>query len=58
MLVARQQIPNTHEWTNWEAVFSEQLLQQLCDATIEELLREVFSVRSMPRCYKQESSRV
>jgi hypothetical protein len=30
-------------------------MRKLLDATIEELLREVFSVRSVPRCYKQET---
>jgi hypothetical protein len=33
-------------------------VRQLRDATIEELLGEVFSVRSMPRCYKQDKSKV
>jgi hypothetical protein len=42
MPVARQQIPNTHKWSNWEAVFSTQSVRQLCDATIEELLEAVF----------------
>jgi hypothetical protein len=36
--VARQQIPNTHQWTNWEAVFSAWSVPQLHDATMEEML--------------------
>jgi hypothetical protein len=39
--IARQHIPNTHQWTNWEAVFSTRSAWQLRDATIEELLGEV-----------------
>jgi hypothetical protein len=46
--VARQQIHNTHRWTNYEAVFSTRSVRQLRDATIE-LLETVFSLRSMPR---------
>jgi hypothetical protein len=42
---------------NWEAVFSMRSVRQLHD-TIEELFGEVFSVRSMPRCYKQDISTV
>jgi hypothetical protein len=38
-----QQIPNTHQWTNWEVVFSMWSVRQLRDATIEELLEAVFS---------------
>jgi hypothetical protein len=33
-------------------------VRQLRGATIEELLGEVFSVRSVPRCYKQDKYRV
>jgi hypothetical protein len=44
MPVARQQIPNIHQWTNWEAEFSMRSVRQLRDATTEELLGEVFSV--------------
>jgi hypothetical protein len=33
-------------------------VRQLYDKTTEELMREAFSVRSMPRCYKQDKSRV
>jgi hypothetical protein len=33
-------------------------MRQLRDATIEELLGEVFSMRSALRCYKQDKSRV
>jgi hypothetical protein len=29
--------------------------RQLCD-TLQEMLREVFSVRSVPRCYKRDKS--
>jgi hypothetical protein len=58
MPIARQQIPNMHQWTDWEEVFSMQSVWQLHDATIEELLEVVFSVRSEPRCYKQDKSRV
>jgi hypothetical protein len=35
---ARQQIPNMHQWTKWETVFSAWSVQQLRDTTIEELL--------------------
>jgi hypothetical protein len=59
MAVARwwsQQIPNTHQWTNWEAVFYMRSVQQLRDATIEDLLGEAFSVLAVPMCYKQEFS--
>jgi hypothetical protein len=31
--VARQQIPNTHQWTNWEEVFSTLSVRQLRDVT-------------------------
>jgi hypothetical protein len=51
--VARQQIRNTHLWTNWKAVFSTRSVRYLRDETIEALLGEVFSVRSVSRCYKQ-----
>jgi ribosomal protein S2 len=33
-------------------------MQQLHDATIDKLLETVFSMRSVPRCYKQDKSRV
>jgi hypothetical protein len=39
--VARQQIHNTHQRTNWEAVSSTRSMRQLRDATIE-LLGDVF----------------
>jgi hypothetical protein len=55
--IARQQIPNMHNWTNWE-VFSTRSVRYLRDATIEETLGEVFSVQSVPRCYKQDKSRI
>jgi hypothetical protein len=48
--VARQQIPNTHQWTNWEAVVSTRPLRQLREAIVEELLGEEFSVPSVSRC--------
>jgi hypothetical protein len=56
--VARQQIPNTHQCTKLAEVFPTRSVRQLRDATIEELLREVFSVKSVPRCYKQDKSRI
>jgi hypothetical protein len=43
---------------DWEAAVSTRSVRQLRDATIEELLREVFSVRSVPKCYKQDKSRM
>jgi hypothetical protein len=30
MPVAKQQIPNTHQWTNWEEVFSTPVVLNLC----------------------------
>jgi hypothetical protein len=45
-------------WANWEAVFSMRSLRQIRDAKTEELLREVISVRSSPRCYKQDKSNI
>jgi hypothetical protein len=54
--VARQQIPNTHQWTHWEAVFSKRSMQQLRDTIIQELLEDMFSERSVPRCFKQDKS--
>jgi hypothetical protein len=56
--IVRQQIHNMQQWSNWEAVFSMRFMQYLHDATIEELLEEVFSVWSVPSCYKQYKSRV
>jgi hypothetical protein len=56
MPVAREQIPNMHQWTNWEAVFSTRSVRQLREATREELFEAVFSVLSVPRCYKQAVS--
>jgi hypothetical protein len=35
-------------------VFSTRPVRQLRDATAEELLEAVFSMRSVPRCYKQD----
>jgi hypothetical protein len=58
MPVARQQIPNTHQWTNWEEVFYTLSVPQLYDVTIEELLGAMFYMRSVPRCYKQDNSTV
>jgi hypothetical protein len=46
-----------YNMTNWEAVFSTWSVRQLRDATIE-LLEEVFSMRSVQRCYKQDNSRI
>jgi hypothetical protein len=39
-----QQIPNTYQWSNWEAMFSTCSVQQLRDATIEEMLEAVFYI--------------
>jgi hypothetical protein len=44
--------------SNIGMVFSMQPEQYPHDATTEELLREVFSAQSLPRCYKQDKSRV
>jgi hypothetical protein len=33
-------------------------VRQLRDATIEEILRAALSMRSLPRCYKQDRSRI
>jgi hypothetical protein len=46
-----------HQRTNWEAVFYMRSVRQLRDATIEEMLEVVFSMRYVPRCYKQDKSR-
>jgi hypothetical protein len=46
-----------HQWANWEEMFSTRSVQQLHDATIEELLEAVFSKQSVPKCYEQEKSR-
>jgi hypothetical protein len=56
--VAMQQIPNTHQWTNWEKVFFMQPMQQLCGTTVEEWLEAVFSLWSVQRCDKQDKSGV
>lgn len=45
-IIAGEQIRNT---PYWEAVFSMQSLRQQHDATVEELLEEVFSLQSVPR---------
>jgi hypothetical protein len=58
MRFARQQIHITHQWSNWEAAFSMQSMRQLCDATIEELLGEVFSTWSVLRLYNKEQMRL
>jgi hypothetical protein len=42
--VARQQIPETQQKTNWEAAFSTRSMRQLRDATIEELLEAMFAI--------------
>jgi hypothetical protein len=57
MPVARQQITNKYRLNNWEAVFSTRSVRRLRAAKIE-LLETVFSIRYMPRCYKQDKSRV
>jgi hypothetical protein len=41
-----------------EAAFSSRSVRQLRDTTIIDMLREVFSVLFVPRCYKQDKSRV
>jgi hypothetical protein len=56
--IARQQINNTHQWTNWEAVFSVRSVGHLHDIKIEEFLGDVFSTRSTPMSYKQPQSRI
>jgi hypothetical protein len=38
--------------------FSTRTVRQLRDATIENMFGNIFSVRSVPRCYKQENSRI
>jgi hypothetical protein len=55
--IAKKQIPDTHKQTKWEEAFFMQSMRQLCDTTTE-LLEAVFSMRSMPRCYKQDKSTV
>jgi thiaminase len=30
-----QQIPNTHQWTNWEDMFSKRFVRQLGEGTVE-----------------------
>jgi hypothetical protein len=52
--VTKQQIPNMHQWTNWKKGVVYAVRAQLRDAT--ELLDEVYSMRSVPRCYKQDKS--
>jgi hypothetical protein len=52
-----QQIPNTRQWNNCEEMFSKRSVRQLRDSTIE-LLKAVFSMRSVSRCYKQDKSRI
>jgi hypothetical protein len=56
--VAMQRILSPHRWANWEAVFFTRPVRQLRAATIEELLGKVFSVRSVPRSFKQDKSRI
>jgi hypothetical protein len=55
--VMASKFPNTHQWSNWEAVFSTHYVRQLRNATIK-LLEEMISMRSVPRCNKQDKSRV
>jgi hypothetical protein len=43
MPVARQQIPNMHQWTNWEVGFS---TRQLRDAKKELLERVFWAIRA------------
>jgi hypothetical protein len=47
-----------YQWTKWEAVFSTLSVRQLRDVTIKELLEAVFSIPSMPRCFKQDKPRI
>jgi hypothetical protein len=54
----RQEFPKKHRWTNRETVFSMWSLRKLRDATIEELVEVVFSMLSVPGCYKHDKSRV
>jgi hypothetical protein len=56
MPISRRQIPNMHQWTNWDAIFSTRSVRQLRNAT--ELLEAVFSMRPVQRCYKQGKSRI
>jgi hypothetical protein len=51
MPVARQQIPNKHQWANWEVVFYKRTVRQLRNTTVEELLEKVFYVQFVPRCF-------
>jgi hypothetical protein len=39
-------------------MFSTQFVRQLRDATREEAFEAVFSMRSVPKCYKQDKSRI
>jgi hypothetical protein len=56
MLVARQQIPDTHQWTVKRCSLCS--LYGCCVTTVKELLEEVFFVQSLLRCYKQNKSRI
>jgi hypothetical protein len=47
--VAKQQIPNMHQWTNWEVVFSTRSVRELRNATVKELLEAAFSIWTTPR---------
>jgi 3-polyprenyl-4-hydroxybenzoate decarboxylase len=58
MAVVRQQISNTHQWTNCEAVFSTRSVRQLRDTTMYELLEDTFSALPVLRLYKQDKSRI
>jgi hypothetical protein len=40
----------------WGKVFSTRSVQQLRNATTEELFEAVFSMRSVPRCYNKDKS--
>jgi hypothetical protein len=46
-----------HQWSKLEELFFKRYTRQLRDAAIEELLREVYSVRSVPRFFMQDKSR-
>jgi hypothetical protein len=46
MPVAKQQIPNTYQWTNCEAVFSKRSVRRTLVATIELLEVVFYAVRA------------
>jgi hypothetical protein len=57
MPVARQQIPNMHQWISREEVLRMWSMWLLHDTT-EDLLEAVFSMWFVPRCYEQNKFRV